>query len=382
MKRCHVSSGIDQIGAYTDLLADKKIGLMTGPTGINHDLRSTIDIIREMSDLTALYAVEHGIRGEVQAGEKVTSGTDPDSGLPVYSAYGKNSHFTDEMLDQFDCLVFDMQDVGARFYTYIYSLSYAMEACSRAGKSMIVLDRINPIGGSRVSGICIEKELNSFVGNYGLPTQYGMTIGEYAGFVKDYLGLNLSLTVVPLKGWERSMYLDDTDLPWVMTSPNCQNLDAALCYIGTCIFEGTNISEGRGTTVPFQVIGSPFIDGAALEKHMAQKDTPGIHFRRMSFVPTFSKYKDELCHGVQMHILEREQADVFGAGLLLLDTIREMYPDKLEFLHYPEDTRYTFDKLLGTQTYRTGAQSVTEVLARAGVESEKFRKMRQKWLLY
>lgn len=362
MRKHHVLSGVDRIETVTPLLEGRRVGLMTNPTGVDHSLRSTIDLINERYRLTALFAVEHGIRGDAQAGAAVDTTVDPATGVTVYSAYGKNCHFTDEMLDAFDVLVFDIQDVGARFYTYLYSLAYAMEACARADKPIIVLDRVNPLGGVKRTGTVLEPRFASFVGDYELPTQYALTIGEYALYVKEYLRLPVALTVAPLDGWRREMYLDDTDLPWVATSPNCPDLAAALCYTGTCIFEGCNISEGRGTTLPFQVIGAPFIDGAALEKRMNALGLPGLHFRRTSFCPTFSKHQGEMCHGVQMHILDREACDAFAGGLLLMDTIREMYEDLFEFLCWGESKRYSVDKLLGTDAYRTGRLTAQELI--------------------
>ena len=298
MKKATILSGIDRLQLADEQLRGRRVGLMTNPTGMNRELKSTIDIVNERYHLTAMYAVEHGIRGDVQAGGKVETCVDPETGVTVFTAFGETSHFTDEMLDAFDVLVFDIQDVGARFYTYLYSLGYAMEACNRAGKSMVVLDRLNPIGGLKTGGTVLNPAFKSFVGDYELPTQYGLTIGEAARYIRDYQKLTLELTVIPLEGWERGMYLDDTDLPWVAPSPNCATLNAALCYIGTCVFEGTNLSEGRGTTLPFEVIGAPFINGALLEKKMNGLGLPGVHFRRTSFCPTFSKHQGVLCHGV------------------------------------------------------------------------------------
>ncbi|MDO5434847.1 MAG: DUF1343 domain-containing protein [Clostridia bacterium] len=380
--RYPVRSGADCLAETDELTEGLRVGLMTNPTGVDHELRSTVDLLRARCRLTALFAVEHGIRGEIQAGETVDSFTDPETGIPVYSAYGKNSRFSPEMLDAFDVLVFDIQDVGARFYTYLYSLSYAMEACARGGKRLIVLDRINPLGGLKRTGLILEKGLSSFVGDHELLTQYGMTIGEYALYVKDHLKLDLSLTVIPLRGWERRMYLDDTDLPWVAPSPNCPDLDAALCYTGTCIFEGTNCSEGRGTTLPFRVIGAPWLDDGELEKRMREIDTPGIRFRRTSFRPTFSKHAGELCRGVQMHITDREKCDVFAAGLYLLDTIRQLSGDRFEFIRWPNDARYPFDKLFGTSDYRTGKCTPARLTARAAAERDAFEKKIAPYLLY
>ncbi len=359
--KAHVLSGIDRINTVQEKLRGKRIGLMTNPTGVDHDLRSTIDIIHERYHLTALYAVEHGIRGDAQAGAEVGTTVDPSTGVTVFSAYGKNDHFNDEMLDAFDALVFDIQDVGVRFYTYLYSLSYAMEACAKAGKPVVVLDRANPIGGVKRCGTILDLSFRSFVGDYELPTQYGMTIGEYARYVKAYLGLSVDLTVVPISGWSRELYLDDTDLPWVAPSPNCPDLAASLCYIGTCIFEGSNLSEGRGTTQPFQVIGAPWIDGEKLEKKMNGLGLPGVRYRRASFCPTFSKHQGQVCHGVQMHVVDRASYDAFTDGLLLMDTIREMYPEQFSFIRWGEADIYAVDKLLGTNAYRTGKLSALEM---------------------
>ncbi len=382
MERVHVLSGADRISIAESILKGSRIGLMTNPTGVDHTLRSTIDLLAERYRLTALFAVEHGIRGDIQAGEKVSSSVDPDTGVPVFSAYGENSHFTPEMLDAFDVLIFDIQDVGARFYTYLYSLSYAMEACDRAGKAMVVLDRINPLGGICYGGTRLDRRFASFVGNYELPTQYALTIGEYACYVRDYLGLTLPLTVVPLAGWRRSLRLDDTDLPWIAPSPNCPTLDTALCYIGTCIFEGTTVSEGRGTTTPFQVIGAPWLNPGELERRMAGIATPGIRFRRASFRPTFSKHQGTLCHGVQMHIIDRDTADVFAAGLLLLDEIRRMSGDAFRFLSYDGEKSFSIDRLLGTDVYRTGKLSAAELIETSRAPVKAFVESTRKYRLY
>lgn len=359
--KAHVLSGLDGISRFDDLLRGKRVGLMTNPTGIDHQLRSSIDILNERYRLSALFGCEHGVRGDAQAGDRVDTYTDAQTGVTVYSVYGKSDRMTREMLDTFDVLVFDIQDVGARFYTYLYSLSYAMEECAKAGKTVLVLDRINPIGGIRRGGTILDLRFRSFVGDYELPTQTGLTIGEYARYIRHYLKLDLDLHVAPLTGWSRGMYLDDTDLPWVAPSPNCQSLATALVYIGTCVFEGVNVSEGRGTTQPFELIGSPWINAAALEKRMAALDMPGLHFRRASFKPTFSKYQNELCHGVQVHITDREKADVFLGGLKLLETIRDMYPEKLEYLSWGESRIHSLDKLLGTDAFRAGRLTADEV---------------------
>ena len=382
MNRNHVLSGVDQLKRLDTPLSGRRVGLMTNPTGVDHNLRSTIDLLHARFRLTALFAPEHGIRGDLQAGAAVTDVTDPETGIPVFSAYGDKSHFTPEMLEAFDVLVFDIQDVGARFYTYLYSLSYAMEACAKAGKKVVVLDRVNPLDGQTRAGTILDPVFASFVGDYELPTRYGLTIGEYALYVRDYLKLDLDLTVVPLAGWQRWMLLDDTDLPWVLPSPNLPTLESALCYTGTCIFEGTNCSEGRGTTIPFQVIGAPYTDAAALEKRMAEISTPGIHFRRASFCPTFSKHQSRVCHGVQMHITDRHLADPTSAGLLLCEAIRDMYPDHFQMIRWEGEKEYAIDKLLGTDAFRKGQKSAKEMILDAAAGLEAFGRETEQYHLY
>lgn len=350
--KARVWCGLDRLSTVDHLLKGRRIGLMTNPTGITHDLRSAVDILHNGYNLTALLACEHGIRGDAQAGDPVTTCRDAETGVMVYATYADNHRLTEEMLEAFDVFVFDMQDVGARFYTYLYSLSYAMEDCARAGKPVVVLDRLNPIGAVKTAGTVLDNRFATFVGRYEIPTRHGLTIGEYALYVKDYLGLDLELTVVPMEGYRRACFLEDTDTPWVAPSPNCPTQHAAMCFVGTCIFEGTNVSEGRGTTLPFELIGAPWIDAAALERYMARWDIPGVRFRRASFVPTFSKHQGEVCHGVQMHITDRERMEPFAGGILLMDAIRALYPDKFTFLEW--NGRYTIDSLLGTDAYRTG----------------------------
>ncbi len=380
--KAHVLSGLDSIGRYDSLLRGRRIGLMTNPTGIDHHLKSAIDILHERYGLSALFGCEHGVRGDAQAGDAIETYVDPETGVTVYSVYGKSHRLSQEMLDAFDVLVFDIQDVGARFYTYLYSLSYAMEECAKAGKSMLVLDRINPIGGVKRSGTILDLSFRSFVGDYELPTQLGLTIGEYALYIRHYLKLDLDLTVVPLSGWKRDMYLDDTDLPWVAPSPNCPDLSAAIVYIGTCIFEGTNVSEGRGTTLPFEVIGAPWIDSSRLEKRMAGLQLQGVHFRRTSFKPTFSKHQGQLCHGVQVHVIDRGGAEVFLAGLQLLETIRDMYPDKLEYLSWDGGATHSLDKLLGTDAFRLSRLSADEMVSKHASGVAAFSQAVQPFLLY
>lgn len=352
MTKANVRCGLDRLDLYHKLLSGKRLGLMTNQTGIDSLFRSSIDMLHQNYSLTALLAVEHGVRGDIQAGEAVASDIDKKTGIKIYSLYGKDKMPSDEIMRLFDVVVFDMQDVGARFYTYLYSLSYLMVACARCNVPLVVMDRLNPVGGEKIEGALLDERLHSFVGEYAMPTRYALTIGEYALFVRSHLKLDIDLTVIPMEGWKRSYYLDDTSVPWVAPSPNCPNMESILCYLGNCIFEGTNISEGRGTTLPFQMIGAPFIDSYRLAQEMKKKSLPGVYFRPVSFTPTFSKHQGRPCQGVQMHIVDRNEADLFFSGLSLLECIWEMYEKDFCFLTNAEGALAFFDRLLGTDEFR------------------------------
>ena len=266
------------------------------------------------------------------------------------------------MLDSFDVFVFDMQDVGARFYTYLYSLSYAMEDCAKAGKPVVVLDRPNPQGGLTVSGTLLDERFKSFIGEYAMPTRYGLTIGEYALWIRDYLRLDLDLHIVKMSGWTRDMLYEDTGLSFVPPSPNCATLHAARMYVGSCVFEGTNISEGRGTALPFEYIGAPFIDAVELERRMNAMKIPGVLYRRASFMPQVHKHAGQQCRGVQIHVTDPKAADTFAAGLYLLGTIREMHGDQIVWRGIEGEPYMKIDKLLGTDAYRLGRLNAKELI--------------------
>ncbi len=358
--KTRVWCGLDRIEKADSILRKGRVGLMTNPCGISHDFVSTVDIVKRRYQLSALFACEHGIRGDAQAGADIETYIDEETGVPVFSVYGATNRMTEEMIDSFDVFLYDLQCVGVRFYTFLYSLAYAMEACAKAGKPVVVLDRLNPISAVQASGTVLDPAFRSFVGDYEMPSQHGLTMGEYALYVKDYLQLDLDLTVVTMEGYRRTLYLDDTDTPWVAPSPNCQALHTALCYVGTCVFEGTNFSEGRGTTLPFELIGAPWIDAAALERRMTAYDVPGIHFRRASFLPVYHKHQGEVCYGVQMHVTDRTVMQPFLGAMLLLDAMREQAPDKFAFRSSMEG-RYKIDMLLGTDEYRKGLSAAALV---------------------
>ncbi|MGN0779543.1 MAG: exo-beta-N-acetylmuramidase NamZ domain-containing protein [Aristaeellaceae bacterium] len=377
-----IRTGIDNLHTVHSVLAGRRLGLMTNPTGVSGSLRSTIDILHAQYHLTALFACEHGVRGDVQAGAPIQTMPDPETGVTVYSVYGASHHLSEEMLAAFDVFVFDMQDVGARFYTYLYSLSFAMEDCARAGKPVVVLDRPNPLGGLTVAGTLLDERVSSFVGEYAIPTRYGLTIGEYALWVRDHLQLDMELHIVRMDGWRRDMTYEDTGLAFVPPSPNCATLHAARVYIGTCVFEGTNVSEGRGTVLPFEYIGAPFIDAVELERRMNALGIPGVVYRRAYFTPQFSKHAGQQCRGVQIHVTDARHADTFAAGLYLLETIREMHGDALQWTGI-EDAQYkTIDKILGTDAYRLSQLSARELIQAHRPRISAWQEHSRKYWLY
>ena len=377
-----VFSGIDRAGTIHSLLSSGRLGLMTNPSGLSRSFCPTVDVLHRQYHLTALFAAEHGIRGNQQAGEAVPACLDPATGLTVWPLYGKNREMTEEMLDAFDIFCFDMQDVGARFYTFLYALSLAMVSCCRAGKPVVVFDRINPLGGELIQGTVLDPHFASYIGMYPLPTRYGMTIGEYARWVKHFLRLDgLELHVVPLEGWRRGMRPEEAGLPWPAPSPNCPTFHCALAYVGTCIFEGTNLSEGRGTCMPFEYIGAPWIDACRLSEAAEARAETGIHFRPLWFTPCASWYAGETCSGVQIHTTDPGSADPVAGALALLDSVRELYPDRLEWVSGTPG-RYMIDLLLGTDDYRLGRLDGPALLAANEEARLRFRKEREPWLLY
>ena len=363
-----------------DLVAGNRVGLITNPSGVTADLRSTADLLYEAEDvqLVALFGPEHGIRGNVADGATIASSVDEVTGVPMYSLYGPVKKPTEEMLRGLDVLLFDIQDVGVRFYTYIYTMAYAMEACGDAGIPFVVLDRPNPLGGNAVAGNLLDMRFRSFVGNYPIPLRYGMTVGELARLLNEEYALGADLTVVPMMGWTRDMLFEDTGLPWVPPSPNMPSFATAIVYPGTCLVEGTSISEGRGTTSPFQQIGAPYVDGRRLSDHLTEQRFPGVLFRPLSFTPRFSKYEGELCGGVYVHVLDADAFEPVRTGLGMVAALRTLYPDDFGW-------RPHFDLLMGTDAVRLAIEegvSVDEIMEGWAAEREGFEGIRRKYMVY
>lgn len=392
---------------HLDLVKGKKVGLITNPSGVNGRLQSTIDLFRNHPgvELAALYGPEHGVRGNAQAGEYVPFYMDEKFKVPVFSLYGPSMKPQAGMLkgiDEFmrsfdtthadkklessmakdiDVLVYDIQDVGTRVYTYEATMAYAMQAAAEAGIDVVVLDRPNPITGVLMEGPILEyPEFSSFVGLYPVPLRFGLTIGELARLYNDkFLDRKARLTVIPIEGWKRGMWHDQTGLPWVIPSPNMPTPDTAMVYPGQVFFEGTNVSEGRGTTKPFEVFGAPWIDGFELTKKLNALGLPGVVFREQWFTPIFSKFKEEMCGGCQIHITDRNAYRSIETTLQVIKILRDTYPDRFRF-----HEKY-FDKIMGTATVRKAIEAgkgVSEIVAGWADGLAKFGELRKTYLLY
>jgi len=369
---------IRQDSAY---LKGKRLGLITNQTGVDRNLQHDVDLLRNVrgAQLVSLFAPEHGIRGVAQAGEKVDSAVDPASGLIVYSLYGKNLQPTPEMLEGIDLLVYDIQDMGLRFYTYISTLAECMKAAATNKISFLVLDRPAPLNGLQVEGNILEEPFRSMVGPFPIPIRYGFTPGELALWIKDYLHLNLQLKVIQMKNWHRSLWYDETGLIWVPPSPNLPTLDSALVYAGTCFLEGTNVSEGRGTAKPFEILGAPWINGFHLADRLNALGLAGVRFRPVSFSPNFSKFRGEICQGVQIHVIDRNIYSPIQTGLKIVALLRQMYPKDFTWLEKH------FDRLAGNGTTRLGieqGETWDKISSDWPLSLRQFLAQREKYLLY
>ncbi len=361
-----------------------RIGLITNHSGVTSEGVPTWKALMQAGfRLTALFGPEHGFRGEAQ--DAVQVGDETFAGVRVHSLYGARQRPTEEMLRDVDLMVFDVQDIGCRFYTYLYTLAYSLEVASRAGKGFCVLDRPNPIGGVAVEGGPIAEEAASFVGGYGLPARTGLTVGEYARYLQDRYFAQARLEVIGLQGWRRPMFFGETGLPWLAPSPNIPTVEAALVYPGTCLFEGTNLSEGRGTTRPFETIGAPWIDGERLREALQELSLPGVTFCSTFFNPTFSKHKGESCQGVVLHVTDRERFRPLRTGLAMLTVIKRDYRERFQWRPDWEGNFSFVDKLAGGRWLRDlidAGKELDEVYARACEGQQSFEAARARCLMY
>ena len=364
----------------------RSIGLITNQTGIDRQFRSNLTLFAEhpQVELTALFSPEHGISGSTQAGIQIASAIGKGKQIPIHSLYGETRQPTPGMLTGIDVLVYDIQDVGSRFYTYISTLLRSMRAAAANNVDFMVLDRPNPIRGDRVEGSLLQPAFRSFVGEMTIPIRHGMTIGELARFCQKELDSTSSqLEVVPMHGWQRGMWYDESGLPWVPPSPNMPTVETATLYPGTCLIEGTNLSEGRGTTKPFEWIGAPWIDPERWADTLNSLELPAAHFRPIHFTPTFSKYADQECYGVQVHVTDRDKFKPVDTALHLIAMAQRDYPDQFEFLK--NRGRYFFDLLAGTDDLRlrlTKRDSPAEIVESWETQVDIFTEQRHPYLLY
>lgn len=380
-----VRTGLDNVGAHKRLFIGKRVGIITNHTAYTGDNKYIVDVFRDMPEVTvtALFSPEHGLRGTEQAGMRIDGTLDPTYRLPIYSLYGATRKPTPKMLRDVDILVFDIQDIGARFYTYIYTMSLAMEAAAECGKRFVVLDRPNPINGLQVEGNILQKEFASFVGLHPVAVRHGMTVGELARMfnAEGWLagGVRADLVVIHLSGWRRRMWYDQTGLRFIKPSPNITNLKTATIYPGLCLLEGTNISEARGTELPFRQFGAPWIDAESLAARLNELKLPGLEFAPVSFTPESSKYAGQECHGARISITKRDAVQAYCSGMYIVNIIHQMYQDKFKW------RAEHFDRLCGTSMIRQAivAQSSLAMVRQSWQKQLKaFLQIRRKYLIY
>lgn len=384
-----VRTGLEQLLANPRVLAGRRLGLVANPTAVTFDLvHASLALKRGGFKLKALFGPEHGVWANAQDLVEVGHGRDPATRLPVWSLYGDTRVPSAEMLRGLDTLVFDVQDVGSRYYTFVYTMLHAMEACAAHGKALVVLDRPNPLGGASLGGNVLDPEYRSFVGLHALPVRHGLTVGELARLFQAERGLDLELTVVEMRHWRRGMHYEQTGLPWVLPSPNMPTVDTAFVYPGGCLIEGTNLSEGRGTTRPFELVGAPWLDPWKLARQLDALSLPGVRFRPVFFTPTFHKHAGQACGGVQVHVTSRRELHAFETYLHLIAAARRQAPERFVWRDPPyeyETVKLPFDVLCGTdrvrRTIETGG-SLSKLAATWGPELEAFRARRRPFLLY
>ena len=388
--RKRVTVGLERLLQYPAPLRGKRLGLIVNPTSIDREFRHAADRLAALAEteLAVLFAPEHGIRGHAQDQIEIGDEVDARTALPVKSLYGPERIPSPTELAGVDVLVFDIQDVGSRYYTFIWTMAHAMEACAREGLSMIVCDRPNPISGELVEGNLIQATHRSFVGLYPIPNRHGLTVGELARLFNEEFGIGCDLMVIPMEGWRRPSWLDETDLPWVMPSPNMPTLDTATVYPGACLIEGTNLSEGRGTTRPFEIVGAPWIDAYRLVSELEKEELPGVVFRPLQFQPTFHKFAGQVCGGLQQHVLDRRAYRPLRTGISIVSATRRLWPREFAWRPPPyeyENERLAFDILAGNDTVRNqieGNVPPAEIEKTWQPDVARFKRLSEPYLLY
>lgn len=389
----NVVPGLEVLIENPKPIMGKKLGLVTHQSAVTRDLRHSMSLLQAGRGwkLVQLFGPEHGIWGEQQDMAHVEDSRDPMTHLPVHSLYGKSREALEppeDLLKGLDALVIDLQDIGSRYYTFIYTMALCMKVAAPLGIEVIVLDRPNPIDGTHLEGNLREEGYESFVGLFPLPTRHGMTAGELARYFNSRFELGCELTVVPMRGWRRSMWWGDTSLPWVIPSPNMPTVFTATVYPGMCLVEGTNLSEGRGTTHPFEFFGAPWLDPFRLAERLNHLDLPGIRFRPHYFLPTFQKHAGKVCGGVELHVTDRNIFEPYRTGLWCIKVARDLEPEKFDWRQEPYEfvsDRLAIDLLAGTPRFRQIVEQGEDLEAWIQEWEESLRdfaRAREEFLLY
>ncbi|MGD8520185.1 MAG: DUF1343 domain-containing protein [Desulfobacterales bacterium] len=386
-----VQTGLERlIKAPPNWLKQKRIGLLSNPASVTSQLCHARIVVDQCfpGKLKALYSPQHGFFAEKQDNMIESDHTiDPVLNLPVYSLYGQTRIPTAEMLDFIDVLIVDLQDVGTRVYTFICTASNCMQAAKRYDKKVVILDRPNPIGGLQIEGNCLAADCESFVGRYPIPMRYGLTIGEFCSLINDHFGIGCNLDVIPMNGWKRSMYFQETGLPWVAPSPNLPTPNSAIVYPGQVLWEGTNVSEGRGTTQPFELFGAPYFDTRKLLSTLAEKISGAI-LRPVVFEPTSNKWQGQPCNGFQIHVLNPLAFSPYTSSLSFLQAVVHHHKDQFQWKSPPyeyEFTRLPIDLIIGDSTVRQrleNRESVDDIVMTWQTDLDEFREISRKYYLY
>lgn len=368
--------GLDRLKEYDALFRHKRLGLVTTPSSVDASLVSALEVLCSCYQVVSLFGAEHGVRGAHEAGHHMESTFDEATGLPVFSLYRKDSqHLTGEMVQDVDAMVFDIQDLGLRFYTYVATLKNLLEDCACFSKQLIVLDRPNPLGGNIVEGNLLKSDSFSFVGPSSLPIRYGLTIGELALYLNEVENIGCDLEVVPLSHWSRDAYFDQLGRPFLMTSPAIGHFSTVLAYAGMCLLEGTNISEGRGTSAPFELFGAPFIESQTLCRQANGLGLDGVAFTPTYFSPTTGKFANQMCSGLFLHILDRARYRPVECALRVINLMHRTYPEQFAFLPF-------FDHLAGVGTKDLLLGDIDQLVTSWNQESIKFATESRRFHLY
>jgi uncharacterized protein YbbC (DUF1343 family) len=387
-----VTLGVERVlNGELDLLRDQRVGLVCNQASVDHGFRHVADLFHQNPDinLTTLFGPQHGIRGDVQDNMIETGhALDRKTGLPIYSLYSETREPTEDMLRDVDTIVFDLQDVGTRIYTFVYTLANCMRAAKKFGKKVIACDRPNPIGGSKVAGVVLDPASVSFVGQFPIATRHGMTVCELGRMFNEHFGIGCELESVAMSGWSRELWYDETDCPWVLPSPNIPTVDTTVVFPATVHLEGTQLSEGRGTTKPFEFAGAPYIDADDFAAVLTGFQFPGVAFRACGFMPTFQKHAGLACGGVQIHVTDRESFEPVIAGIAIVKSAFDMYRADFRWKDPPYEYEYDrnpFDLISGSSKVREAIERGDSLGAIADswrAPLVEFERLRERFLLY